>query len=60
MNPDPTTKEGREEIERRIKKRRSEARLARERALINPDDEPSGKLTSPSETDLHRDRKNEE
>ncbi|GLS27954.1 hypothetical protein [Marinibactrum halimedae] len=56
---DPTTKEGREEIERRIKKRKREASEARERAQKDIESEPSGKLTSPNELDLMRDRKSE-
>ncbi|UTA47461.1 hypothetical protein L1F30_15030 [Simiduia sp. 21SJ11W-1] len=60
MIPDPTTKEGMEEIQRRIKKRRQEAAEARKRATENPDDEPSGKHTIPSDIDRHKDRKNDD
>jgi hypothetical protein len=56
--PDPTTEEGMAEAIRRAKKRKAEAESARNRAKENPDEEPSGKLTVPSEIDLHRDRKN--
>lgn len=58
MIPDPTTEEGMAEALRRAKKRKAEAEAARNRAKENPDEEPSGKLTVPSQIDLHRDRKN--
>ncbi|WP_156804576.1 hypothetical protein [Gallaecimonas xiamenensis] len=57
MIPDPNTKEGMDEIQRRIKRRREETTEARKRAEDEPDDEVSGKLTNPSELDLVRDRK---
>lgn len=60
MNPDPSTPEGLEEIKRRIEKRKSEGKSARERASKDPDSEPSGKLTSPSDLNRHRDRKDHE
>ncbi len=60
MKPDPNTPEGMEEIQRRIKKRKSEAESARKRASYRPDEEPSGKLTNPSDIDRHRDRKGNE
>jgi hypothetical protein len=60
MIPDPNTPEGMEEIKKRILKRKAEAESVRQRALLNPDEEPSGKLTNPSEMDRHRDRKNDE
>jgi hypothetical protein len=60
MIPDPNTKEGREEIERRAKKRKKEAAEARMRAKDNPDSEPSGKLTHPSDLDRVRDRRSDD
>lgn len=48
-----------EEARLRAKSRREkDAKEARRRAMQNVDDEPCGKLTNPSEIDLHRDRKN--
>ncbi len=38
----------------------SELEDVKKRAQNTPDDEPSGKLTSPSEIDRMRDRKNED
>jgi hypothetical protein len=58
--PDPNTAEGRAEIERRLARRRAEGEAALERAIKHADDEPRGKLTNPSETDRHRDRKNDD
>ncbi len=55
MIPDPNTLDGMKEIERRVKKRRKEAIDIRKRAKENTDEEPSGKLTAPSEFDLFRD-----
>lgn len=50
-----------EEARLRAKARREkDAEEARRRANQNVDDEPCGKLTNPSEIDLHRDRKNED
>jgi hypothetical protein len=50
-----------EEARLRAKSRREkDAEDARRRAMQNVDDEPCGKLTNPSEIDLHRDRKNED
>ncbi|MCE2027309.1 hypothetical protein [Sessilibacter corallicola] len=60
MIPDPNSKEGKEEIARRVQKRKSELEDVKKRAQNTPDDEPSGKLTSPSEIDRMRDRKNED
>gem|GEM_PF-5745170 len=60
MIPDPNTKEGLEEIERRVAKRRQEARKYREMSETDVDEEPSGKLTNPSEFDRHRDRKDDD
>ncbi|MBB3063284.1 hypothetical protein [Microbulbifer rhizosphaerae] len=60
MIPDPNTKEGREEIARRAKKRKEEASEAKRRAKDNPDAEPSGKLTNPNHTDRVRDRKSDD
>lgn len=60
MIPDPTTKEGMEEIQRRIKKRQQEADAARKRAQENPDDEPSGKHTNPTDLDRHKDRQSDD
>jgi len=56
LKPDPNTKEGQVEIEKILKCREAEAKEARERSEKTVDDEPSGKLTSPNEIDLHRDR----
>jgi len=48
-----------EEARLRAKSRRkNDAEEARRRAMQNVDEEPCGKLTNPSEIDLHRDRKN--
>ncbi len=58
MRPDPTTEEGKEEIRRVFDKRKFEAEDARNRSEHGTDDEPSGKLTNPSEIDIHRDRRN--
>jgi hypothetical protein len=60
MIPDPNTKEGQAEIERRLARRRAEGKAARERAIANAEDEPRGKLTSPSDLDRHKDRKNDD
>lgn len=60
MIPDPNTPEGQEEIQKRIAKRKKEAESVRRRAMLDPDDEPSGKLTNPSDMDRHKDRKNDE
>ena len=57
MKPDPTTAEGRAEIDKILKRREAEAEAARQRSEENVDEEPTGKLTTPAETDLHRDRK---
>ncbi len=47
-----------EEARLRAKSRRkNDAEEARRRAMQNVDEEPCGKLTNPSEIDLHRDRK---
>ncbi|HTF96677.1 MAG TPA: hypothetical protein VL995_11135 [Cellvibrio sp.] len=59
----PNTKLPLTEEEARLRaKSRSEkdAEEARRRAMQNIDDEPFGKLTNPSDTDRHRDRKNED
>jgi hypothetical protein len=57
--PDPSSGEGMAEIQRRIKSRvKKDGAASRERALYKPDEEPSGKLTQPSDLDRHRDRKN--
>jgi len=58
--PDPTTPEGRNEIQRRIVKRRKEAEEIRRRAKEGLEEEPCGALTNPSEIDLFRDRKTED
>ncbi len=60
MIPDPNSIEGKKEIARRISKRKSELEKVKKRAQNTPDDEPSGKLTSPHEIDRVRDRKNED
>lgn len=57
MTLDPTTPEGRKEAVRRAKKVKKFAEEMRELANQNPDEEPSGKITRPCETDLFRDRK---
>ena len=57
MIPDPTTKEGLEEAHRRANKTKEYAKDMHDLARENPDEEPSGKVTQPSEIDLHRDRK---
>lgn len=59
MKPDPNTKEGREEIQRRIEKRREEAKEIRKTVYENLDDEPSGAYTNPTEIDRYRDRGDE-
>ena len=56
MKPDPNTEEGKAEIEEILKRRENEAKEAIKRSEENINEEPSGKLTSPNETDLHRDR----
>ncbi|MBB3059722.1 hypothetical protein [Microbulbifer rhizosphaerae] len=60
MIPDPNTKEGREEIARRLKKVKKEGAKSRKRALKDIDSEPSGKLTNPSDIDRVRDRRDED
>ena len=55
MKPDPTTKEGRAEIDAILKRRKPEAEEARKIAETDVDDEPTGKLTSTSVIDLLRD-----
>lgn len=48
-----------EDARLRAKSRREkDAEEVRRRAMQNVNDEPCGKLTNPSEIDLHRDRKN--
>lgn len=59
MIPDPSTKEGMEEILRRAKKSKEFTKEMRKLAEQNTEEEPSGKHTQPSEIDLHRDRKND-
>jgi len=58
MRPDPTTEEGKEEIRKIFEKRKQEAEEARKRSEEVVDSEPYGKLTTPSEIDVRRDRKN--
>lgn len=60
MIPDPDTEEGKKEIARRIKKIKEEAEKFRELAKNCDEDEPTGKLTNPSDIDRVRDRKNDE
>lgn len=60
MIPDPDTEEGKKEIARRIKKIKKEAEKFRELAKNYDEDEPTGKLTNPSDIDRVRDRKNDE
>jgi hypothetical protein len=56
--PDPSTEEGRAEIQRRVRLRaEKDGAAAREHALYKPDEEPSGKMTQPNDIDRHRDRK---
>lgn len=56
---DPNTKEGQEELERRLLKRKKELDRLAELAKQNPDEEPTGKLAGPTnEMDYHRDLKN--
>jgi len=60
MTLDPNSKEGQEHIRKIRKKLKAEGKEARRRAAENPDDEPYGKLTVPSELDLMRDRKDKD
>ena len=59
MTLDPTTPEGIAEAIKRAKKTKKFAKEMRELAETNPDDEPTGKMTRPTELDRHRDRKEE-
>lgn len=57
--PDTFADEGMREIHRRARLRaKKDGAAAREQALHNLDEEPSGKLTHPNDIDRHRDRKN--
>ncbi len=58
MRSDPTTEEGKEEIRKIFEKRKQEAEEARKRSEEEVDSEPCGKLTTPREIDVRRDRKN--
>ena len=58
MKHDPTTEEGREQLRKILERRKAKDSELIRRAKENPDDEPAGKLTSPNELDLRRDRKN--
>ena len=60
MKPDPNTAKGKAEINEILKRRETEAEEARKRSEESIDDEVTGKLTSPNEIDLHRDRNNDE
>ena len=57
---DPTTQEGRDEAKRRAQKTKEYAKKMRELAQQCVDEEPSGKMTQPSEIDLRRDRKGDD
>ena len=57
MRPDPTTDEGKEEIRKILEKRKLEAEKARKRSEENIEEETTGKLTNPSEIDVHKDRR---
>ncbi|WP_444895728.1 hypothetical protein [Microbulbifer sp. SSSA005] len=54
MKHDPTTKEGREEIKRSLKKLRPEIEELKELAKKDVDNEPRGKLTNPIEIHVKR------
>lgn len=54
MKHDPTTKEGREAIKKSLDKMKPEIEKMKELAKENPDDEPKGKLTNPSEIQVKR------
>jgi hypothetical protein len=54
--PDPSTEEGMAQIREILKRREKEAEDTRKRSEKDIDIEPSGKLTTPNEIDLHRDR----
>ena len=54
MKPDPRTKEGAEEIKRRLRKFNSENNDVVKRSETNVDEEPSGAFTTPSELDIRR------
>lgn len=60
MIPDPNTKEGREEIARRVSKRKKELEVIKKRALEEVDDEPNGKMTFPNDLDRTKDRNQED
>ena len=60
MMPDPDTPEGMDEINKRLEKRRNEAKKVREQAEDTSTEEPTGKMTEPSELDIKRERKNDE
>lgn len=57
MIPDPNTPEGKEEIARRARKRLKEISEVRNRAKNNPDEEASGKLTTPNDIERIKDRR---
>ena len=57
FTPDPFTEEGMAEIKRRLERRKNDAAAAAARSLVEPDSEPSGFLTQPSEFDRYRDKK---
>ena len=56
IKPDPNTEEGMAKIKEILKRREKEAEESRKRSEKDIDMEPSGKLTTPNEIDLHRDR----
>ena len=58
--PDPDTQEGMDEINKRLEKRRNEGKKVREQAEDTSTEEPSGKMTEPSELDIKRERKSDE
>jgi len=60
MKPCLTPDQEHERLRRINEKLKAEAEAVRRRAADHPDSEPSGKLTSPCELDLKRDRKNDD
>ena len=54
MIHDPTTEEGRKAIKESFKKLRPELEKMQELAQIDVDDDPTGRLTNPSEIQIRR------
>lgn len=54
MKHDPTTEEGRAAIKKSLEKLKPDLEHLKELAEENVDDEPSGKLTNPSEIQVKR------